>query len=128
MRVDGNQGGTLHYEPNSFGKWQEQPEYRDPPQAVGDVADRWDARADDDDYYSQPRALFELFDGGQRQRLFDNIAAAMDGIPDAIAERQIGHFNRIATAYGEGVRAARAALKTARPADSISDNESAAAE
>jgi catalase len=31
MRVDGNYGGTLHYEPNSFGQWQEQPGYREPP-------------------------------------------------------------------------------------------------
>ena len=28
MRVDGNYGGTLHYEPNSYGQWQEQPAYR----------------------------------------------------------------------------------------------------
>ena len=26
MRVDGNHGGTLGYEPNSYGEWQEQPE------------------------------------------------------------------------------------------------------
>ena len=31
MRVDGNHGGTLGYEPNSYGEWQEQPEYREPP-------------------------------------------------------------------------------------------------
>ena len=52
----------------------------------------------------------------------------MDGIPDAIAERQLGHFDRIAPEYGNGVRAARAALQTGRPADAISDTESAAAE
>ena len=28
MRVDGNQGGTLGYEPNSYGEWQEQPGFR----------------------------------------------------------------------------------------------------
>ena len=31
MRVDGNYGGTLHYEPNSYGQWQEQPAYQAPP-------------------------------------------------------------------------------------------------
>ena len=29
MRVDGNHGGTLHYNPNSYGEWQEQPEFKD---------------------------------------------------------------------------------------------------
>ncbi len=31
MRVDANAGSTIGYEPNSYGKWQEQPEYKDPP-------------------------------------------------------------------------------------------------
>ena len=31
MRVDGNHGSTLGYEPNSFGEWQEQPEFAEPP-------------------------------------------------------------------------------------------------
>jgi len=28
MRIDGNQGGRLHYEPNSQGEWQEQPDFQ----------------------------------------------------------------------------------------------------
>ena len=31
MRVDGNSGATLGYQPNSFGEWQEQPEVKEPP-------------------------------------------------------------------------------------------------
>ena len=30
MSVDGNHGSTIHYEPNSYGEWQEQPEYKEP--------------------------------------------------------------------------------------------------
>ena len=30
-RVDGNYGSTLHYEPNSYGEWQEQPDFSEPP-------------------------------------------------------------------------------------------------
>jgi hypothetical protein len=33
MRVDDNQGGTLGYEPNGQGEWQQQPEFREPPLA-----------------------------------------------------------------------------------------------
>ena len=31
MRVDGNHGSTLGYEPNSYGEWQEQPDFAEPP-------------------------------------------------------------------------------------------------
>ncbi|VVD60869.1 Catalase [Pandoraea communis] len=110
MRVDGNLGSTPNYEPNRYGAFAEQPAFREPPQAVGTVADRFDHR-EDDDYYSQPRALFNLFDDAQKSRLFGNIAAAMQGVPDDVAERQIGHFAKIDPAYAQGVIAAREALE-----------------
>ncbi|WP_374627106.1 catalase [Pandoraea sp.] len=109
MRVDGNLGGAPNYEPNRYGAFAEQPAFREPPQAVGAVADRFDHR-EDDDYYSQPRALFNLFDDGQKTRLFGNIAAAMQGVPNDVAERQIDHFAKIDPAYAQGVVAARRAL------------------
>jgi hypothetical protein len=59
MRVDGNHGATLGYEPNSYGEWQEQPAYREPPLQLEGAADHWNHR-EDTDYYSQPRALFRL--------------------------------------------------------------------
>src|SRR5690554_414910 len=31
MQVDGNHGSTIHYHPNSFGEWEEQPEFKEPP-------------------------------------------------------------------------------------------------
>lgn len=60
MRIDSNFGSTLGYEPNSYSEWQEQPDYREPPLAINGTADHWNYREDDDDYYSQPRALFHL--------------------------------------------------------------------
>jgi catalase len=92
---------------------------------VGD-ADRYNHRDGNDDY-SQPRALWNLFDDAQKGRLYDNYAAAMDGVPDEIIERQLVHFRLIDPAYEQGVRAARAALTTKAPADTISDGESAVA-
>src|SRR5699024_4135828 len=41
MRVDGNHGARTHYEPNSFGEWQEQPEYKEPPLALYGDAYQW---------------------------------------------------------------------------------------
>ncbi|MBW2182170.1 MAG: catalase, partial [Deltaproteobacteria bacterium] len=60
MRVDNNDGRTLSYEPNSYGEWQEQPEYKEPALPVNGAADHWNFREDDDDYYTQPGKLFRL--------------------------------------------------------------------
>ncbi len=80
----------------------------EPPLRISGDAARYDHRAGNDDF-SQPRALFRLFNEGQRQRLFSNIADAMQGVPEAIVERQIALFDRVDPAYGAGVRAAVAA-------------------
>ena len=66
------------------------------------AADRHDHRDGNDDY-SQPRALFRLFDANQKARLFANIAEAIQDVPREIVDRQLVHFNRIDPAYGEGV-------------------------
>ena len=92
-----------YYEPNSFGGPREAPEYREPPLRISGDADRYDHRAGNDDY-SQAAALFRLFDEGQRRRLFQNIAAAMAGVPLEIVERQLGHFEKVDPAYAAGVR------------------------
>ncbi len=60
MRVDGNHGTTLHYEPNSYNIWREQPEYDEPTQKVSGDIKRWNFREDDDNYYEQPGKLFRL--------------------------------------------------------------------
>ena len=54
------------------------------------------------DDYSQSRALFNLFDKGKRSRLFSNIAAAMQGVPDFIVERQLGLFQKVHPDYADG--------------------------
>ncbi|MNT01167.1 Catalase [compost metagenome] len=105
MRVDGNQGGKLNYEPNRESAYGASERAIEPPLALDGAADRWDHRVDTD-YYSQPGALFRLFDEGQRQRLFANIAAAMQGVPEEIVRKQVEHFTKADPAYGEGVKRA----------------------
>ena len=110
MRVDGNQGSTLHYEPNSYGEWAEQPEYREPPLAVGDQADRFNFREDDDNYYTQPGNLFRLMTPEQQQVLFENTARNIQGVPEHIQQRHIDNCAKAAPAYGAGVAKAIADL------------------
>ena len=100
-----NPNPDAYYEPNSFGGPVQQPELAEPPLAISGDADRYDHREGNDDY-SQPRALFNLFDAGQKARLFANIAAAMQGVPEYIVERQLGHFEKVHPDYAAGVRAA----------------------
>lgn len=108
MRVDDNQGGKLNYEPNSQNEWQES-SYKEPALALdGQAAAHWDHH-EDKDYYSQPGDLFRLMSAEQQQQLFNNIATAMDGVADAIIERQLQHFHQADPAYAEGVRQALAA-------------------
>ena len=106
MRLDGNHGSRLHYEPNSYGEWQEQPDFREPPLKINGNADRFNFREDDNDYYSQPRALFQLMNAEQRQALFNNTAAAMGDADEAIKIRHIANCYKADPEYGRGVAAA----------------------
>lgn len=105
-RVDGNYGSLPHYEPNSFGQWQEQPEFREPPLKINGDADHWNFREDDEDYYSQPGALFRSMNDEQKQRLFDTTAAELGDAPDFIKQRHVENCRKADPAYGEGVEKA----------------------
>ncbi|MCC7641890.1 catalase [Janthinobacterium lividum] len=102
MRVDGNMGGTLGYEPNSEQEWAEQPDFREPPLSLEGAADHWNHRVDED-YYSQPRALFRLMTAAQQQALFDNTARAISGASEQVKQRHIGNCTLCDPAYGAGV-------------------------
>src|SRR5690554_4535697 len=103
MRVDGNEGSTLHYEPNSYDQWKESKEYVEPPLALEGDADRFDFWETEPDYFTQPGDLFRLMSPEQQQVLFENTARNMDGVPEEIKLRHIGHCAKADPAYGEGV-------------------------
>lgn len=103
MRVDGNHGSLLHYEPNSYGEWQESPEVMEPPLPIHGDATHWNFREDDDNYYEQPGKLFNLMNDEEKQRLFDNTAANFDGAEEHIKIRYIVSCYKADPAYGEGV-------------------------
>ena len=105
MRVDDNNGAEIGYEPNSKGALQEQPDFREPPLALSGSADHWNHR-EDEDYYSQPAALFRLMTAAQQQVLFDNTARSVGGASKAIQQRHIDNCTKADAAYGAGVAAA----------------------
>ncbi len=108
MRLDSEP--TPGIEPNSYGRWQEQPQFREPPLRIDPLADRFDFREDDDDYFGQPGALFRTFTPAQQQRLFENTARAITGASAETIQRHIDNCTQADPAYGAGVRAAVDAL------------------
>jgi catalase len=105
MRFNSNGGGSVHYEPNSFGGPVQDERFKEPPLTITGNADRYDHRDGNDDY-TQAGNLFRLMTAEEQERLCQNIAATMHGVPADIIERQIGHFTKADPAYGEGVAAA----------------------
>ncbi len=102
-RVDGNYGGLTHYEPNSFGQWQGQPDFMEPPLEVEGEATFWSFAKDDDNYFEQPRKLFQLMTPEQQEVLFANTGRAMGDAPEFIKFRHIRNCNAADPAYGAGV-------------------------
>ena len=103
MRVDGNHGSTLGYEPNSYGEWQHQTEYKEPPLELDGAAYQWEYREDDSDYFFQAGDLFRLMTPAQQQVLFENTARAMGNIPEEIKQRHIRNCMKADAIYGKGI-------------------------
>ena len=70
---------------------------------VSGPAYQYDFYEDDSDFFTQPGKLFRLMSPEQQQALFDNTAAAMNGVPDFIKERHAKHCYQCDPAYGEGI-------------------------
>jgi catalase len=88
MRFDGNYGGAVNYEPNSFGGPVEDHRFKEPPLKISGDADRYDQREGNDDY-TQAGNLFRLMTKDESERLFANTARAMKGVPEDIKLRWI---------------------------------------
>ncbi len=102
MRVDGNKGSELHYGPNSYGAWVDHPELEAHPDKGGEVR-RYDYRADDHDYYTQPGMLFRAMTAEQQLVLCENTARAMGDATLQIKHRHIRNCHAADPLYGEGV-------------------------
>ncbi len=102
MRVDGNMGSELHYEPNSYGNWKDHPETAEPIQAGGDVY-QYDFRDDDHDYFTQPGMLYRAMSPEQKLVLYENTARNMGDSTLQIKHRHITHCYMADPEYGKGV-------------------------
>ena len=90
------------YEPNSFNGPVEDPRFVEPPLRLSGDAARYNHRVGNDDY-RQPGDLFRLIGKEAQERLMNNVAEAMQGVPVEIVKRQIGHFYKADPNYAKGV-------------------------
>ncbi len=107
MRFFSNDTGNpeAYYEPNTLDGPAEDTSFAEPPLRISGDADRYNHREGNDDY-TQAGDLFRMFNNEQKGRLFQNIAAAMEGVPSQIVARQLKHFRAADVEYGDGVEAA----------------------
>ena len=109
MRFDGNGGSNPNYFPNSFDQNVEAITDRSEPYKLESSLVRYfDRNHNDDDHYSQPRALFEdVMDTKEQEDTINNIVGAMRGIKgpkkDAIIHRQLCHWFRCSEKLGTGI-------------------------
>ncbi len=106
MRVDGNGGNQVDYEPNSFGGPQANKEkYDEPAIPTNGEGKRWDwFECDDRDYFGQPNLMWsEVFDDGERRRLVENIVGSMEGSPKRIQLAMLPQFYLVHEDFGQGV-------------------------
>lgn len=104
MRVDGNLGNHINYYPNSYGAYDSQKEAKQPvlDLELSGIYEH-NFREDDDNYYEQPGKLFRLQSDEEKERLFQNTAAEMQGTTTRTKHRHIFNCHHADPAYGKGV-------------------------
>lgn len=105
---NGSYGSMINYNPSSLPGYQEDPNAREPKLDLSKLEKEtavydWDFREEDSDYYTQPGDLYRLLSAEEKERLCQNIKAAMQGVPTEIKKRQIEHFTKADPAYGKRV-------------------------
>lgn len=105
MRVDYNGGAYPNYAPNRLETYVPTHDQA-PPLKLEREAAHFDFREYDEDYYSQPAALYNLFDAGQKARTAANFAASLAGVTDkAVVEAQLVHFEKVNKQLADDIRA-----------------------
>ena len=110
MRIDANGAHHPNYAPNRFNTYL--PTQDQIPMQIEREAAHFDFREYDEDYYSQPAALYNLFSAEQKDRLAANFAAGLSGVtyPD-IVTRQLAHFEKVSPQLADAIRSKLGEIK-----------------
>jgi len=99
-RVDGNGGGSVNYEPNSFGGPTDDHRYRQPASEASNEIAHY---PQDHDYYTQPGDLYRLVSEAEKERIHTNVASALAGVPIEIQIRVAARFWQADERCGRGI-------------------------
>jgi len=99
MAVNGNQGSSPNYAPNSFGGPVADPSVRMSPFEANGVVAKYRYQHPNDDY-EQAGNLYRLMTPDQKSRLVSNIVGHISKAKREIQERQVVHFYRSDPDYG----------------------------
>ena len=101
MRVDGNEGATKGYSPNSIGEWEDNAKVR-PPHLKADGNIDHHSPYDDktDDCFYQAGDLFRLMTEDKKQLLISNTAADIAPVTDNVKYRHAAHCYLADKDYG----------------------------
>ena len=101
MRVDGNNGATKGYSPNSIGEWKTQPGASYPASPTEGISMRYNPYEDrTDDCFYQPGNLYRLMTEDKRELLIQNTVADMKPVTDNIKFRHAVHCYLADKEYG----------------------------
>ncbi len=101
MRVDGNYGATLSYQPNSHGQWADQPELREPPLEIMGAMDSYEPKDDpSDDCFRAAGDLWRLMTKKQKSLLIGNTTRHMGPATANIKLRHCAHCFLADESYG----------------------------
>lgn len=102
MRVDGNFGATIGYQPNSYGIWEEFKGYGEPPlELEGDAYHynpNWDSY---DNVYEQPGELYRSMSEDEKDRLIGNTVRSISTVTENIKYRHASQCYKADKNYGE---------------------------
>jgi catalase len=101
MRVDGNNGATKGYSPNSIGEWKTQPGASYPASPTEGISMRYNPYENrTDDCFYQPGNLYRLMTEDKRELLIQNTVADMKPVTDNIKFRHAAHCYLADKEYG----------------------------
>lgn len=102
MRFDGNGGGSVYYEPNSFSGPKETHENKQTAFQVTGEAEQ--VSYNHSDHYTQAGDLYRLMDEGEKTRTVENIVGAMKPVEiDEIKLRAVQNFYKADSEFGERI-------------------------
>ncbi len=101
MRVDGNYGSTLHYQPNSPGEWAEQPEHKEPPLELAGALDSYEPKDEQsDDCFRAAGDLYRLMTPDKKSLLIENTARNIGPVSQNVKMRHAAHCFLADPEYG----------------------------